>query len=84
MRKSLLIISAILMMALSTLFVELSGAGITHAVVYDLQGRIVADMSNAGGRSTATVNVQSIPAGVYLLRVTDTEGREYHRKVVKR
>jgi len=67
------------------LTVELSnGAGITHAVVYDLQGRIVADMSNAGGRSTATVNVHSIPAGVYLLRVTDTDGKEYHQKIVKK
>jgi len=66
------------------LFVELSGAGITHAVVYDLQGRIVADMSNAGGRFTATVNVHSIPAGVYLLRVTDTDGKEYHQKIVKK
>jgi hypothetical protein len=52
--------------------------------VYDLQGRIVADMSNAGGRSTATVNVRNVPAGVYLLRVTDTDGKEYHRKIVKK
>ena len=66
------------------LYVELSGAGIANAVLYDLQGRIVADAANAGGRSTATVNVHSIPAGVYLLRVTDTDGKEYHRKIVKK
>jgi len=56
----------------------------TRIEVYDLQGRIVADMSNAGGHPTATVNVSSIPAGVYVLRVTDTEGREYHQKIVKK
>ena len=67
------------------LTVELSnGAGIANAVLYDLQGRIVADMSNAGGHPTATVNVRNVPAGVYLLRVTDTDGKEYHQKIVKK
>ena len=30
----------------------------------------------------ATLNVRNVPAGVYVLRVTDTNGKEYHRKVV--
>ena len=30
---------------------------------------------------TATINMRSIPAGMYLLRVTDREGKEYGRKV---
>ena len=34
--------------------------------------------------TTATLSLKSVPAGVYLLRVTDTEGREYHRKIVKK
>ena len=66
------------------LYVELSGAGIANAVLYDLQGRIVADAANAVGRTTTTINVHSVPASVYLLRVTDTDGNEYHRKIVKK
>jgi photosystem II stability/assembly factor-like uncharacterized protein len=68
------------------LSVELSnGAEIANAVLYDMQGRIVETRHGAslqGG--TATLSLNSVPAGVYVLRVTDTEGREYHRKVVKR
>ena len=64
------------------LYVELSGAGIANAVLHDLQGRIVADAANAVGRTTTSMNVRSVPAGVYLLRVTDTDGKEYHRKIV--
>ncbi len=68
------------------LFVELSGAGIQSAALFDLQGRVVtnAGVCDTPQRGTATMNLRSIPAGVYLLRVTDTEGREYHQKIVKR
>ncbi len=31
-----------------------------------------------------TVNVRNVPAGVYLLRVRDAEGKEYMRKIVKK
>ena len=68
------------------LSVELSnGAGIANAVLYDLQGRVVetrCSTSLQGG--IATLSLNSIPAGVYVLRVTDTEGREYHQKIVKK
>lgn len=33
---------------------------------------------------TAILNVNSLPAGVYLLCVTDTDGYEYHQKIVKK
>ena len=33
---------------------------------------------------TATVNLRNVPAGVYLLRVRDAEGKEYMRKIVKK
>ena len=68
------------------LFVELSGAGIQSAALFDLQGRVVtnAGVCDTPQRGTATMNLRSIPAGVYLLRVTDTEGREYHQKIVKK
>ena len=64
------------------LYVELSGAGIQSVGLYDLQGRVVADVTNTDGRPAATVNVRNVPAGVYVLRVTDVNGREYHQKVV--
>ena len=33
---------------------------------------------------TATLNMHNITAGVYLLCVTDTDGKEYRQKVVRR
>ena len=67
------------------LYIELTGAGIATVALYDLQGRAVETLRAAslqGG--TATLNMHNIPAGVYVLHVTDTEGREYLRKVVRR
>jgi hypothetical protein len=34
--------------------------------------------------ATATLDAKSLPAGVYVLRVTDADGREYQRKVVRK
>ena len=68
------------------LFIELhGGAEIANVALYDLQGRIVTgvfDTPQRGG--TATITVKSIPAGVYVLRVTDVDGKEYHRKIVRK
>ena len=53
--------------------------------LYDLQGRVVGANNYSplqGG--TATVNMRDVPAGVYLLRVTDAEGNTYNRKVVRK
>ena len=67
------------------LYVELSGVGIANSVLYDLQGRVVgANNYSPLQGTTVTLSLKSVPAGVYLLRVTDTEGREYHRKIVKK
>ena len=64
--------------------VELNGgAGIANIALYDLQGRIVVMNDDSPLQATVTSNVQNLPAGVYLLSVTDSEGNEYHRKVVK-
>ena len=68
------------------LFIELrGGAGIANIGLYDLQGRAVGTrfIASATGAS-ATVNMRDIPAGVYVLRVTDADGKEYHRKIVKK
>ncbi|MBR3558035.1 MAG: T9SS type A sorting domain-containing protein [Bacteroidales bacterium] len=46
------------------------------------KGRAVRTRFIASANSqTATVDVRNVPAGVYLLRVTDREGKEYGRKV---
>ena len=64
------------------LYVELSGAGIANITLYDLQGRAVGANHDSPLQGIATLNVRNVPAGVYVLRVTDTNGKEYHRKVV--
>ena len=76
------------------LFVELRGAEIARVALYDLQGRMVTGTGAHAGApqpagapqqgTTATVNLRNVPAGVYLLRVTDADGKEYHQKIVKR
>jgi len=66
------------------LYIELSGAGIFNVTLYDLQGRVVETLRATSLQGAATINVRNVPAGVYLLRVTDTEGRPYARKVTIR
>ena len=68
------------------LFVEMDGGTeIANAVLYDLQGRVVETLRATSLQDeTATLNVKSLPAGIYLLRVTDTEGNGYHHKIVKK
>ncbi|MCR4878221.1 MAG: S8 family peptidase [Bacteroidales bacterium] len=71
------------------LHIELSGGGgIASVALYDLQGRVVTGAGAHAGTpqqdETATVNLRSVPAGVYLLRVRDAEGKEYMRKIVKK
>ena len=68
------------------LFVELiGGVGIANIALYDLQGRVIETCPGASLRGgTATINVKSIPAGVYVLRVMDGDGKEYHQKIVRK
>ena len=71
------------------LHIELSGGGgIASVALYDLQGRVVTGAGAHAGTpqqgGTATVNLRNVPAGVYLLRVRDAEGKEYMRKIVKK
>ena len=68
------------------LYIELSGAGIATVALYDLQGRMVTGTHTGAPQQggTATVNLRNVPAGVYVLRVTDAEGKEYRQKVVRR
>jgi len=67
------------------LYIELSGMEIANVALYDLQGRIVgANNYSPLQGTTATLSLKSVPSGVYLLRVTDTNGREHHQKIVKK
>ena len=68
------------------LFIELrGGAEIANVALYDLQGRMVTGVCDTPQRGgTATITVKSIPAGVYVLRVTDADGKEYHQKIVRK
>ena len=65
------------------LYIELTGAGIANVALYDLQGRAVYSQ-NSSNSPVATINMQNIPAGVYVLHVTDGDGKEYRQKVVRR
>lgn len=61
------------------LFVERKGgAEISHIALYDLQGRAV------GASDRSPVGIGHLPSGLYLVRVTDSEGRECIQKVVVR
>ena len=67
------------------LHIELSVAEIANVALYDLQGRVVETRHGTSLQGeTATVNLQNVPAGVYLLRVRDAEGKKYMRKIVKK
>jgi len=68
------------------LHIELSGGEIANVALYDLQGRMMSGVHAGTPQqgATATMNMRNVPAGVYLLRVTDADGKEYHRKIVKR
>jgi hypothetical protein len=50
--------------------------------LFDVYGKLV--RTETVTDSPARVNVSDLRAGVYLLRVTDADGKEYHQKIVKR
>ncbi|MDY6347675.1 MAG: S8 family peptidase [Bacteroidales bacterium] len=55
------------------------GDEILSAVLLDSQGRMVGKAIN-----NATIETGSLCAGVYILRVTGTCGKVYHRKIIKK
>ena len=66
------------------LFVELAGAEIANIVLYDLQGRVVETLRATSLQgATTTINLKSVPAGVYVLRVTDENNHTYHQRIIK-
>lgn len=55
------------------MFFDASPIAITFAVEPSYYG---------GSTTSATLTLKSVPAGVYVLRVTDTNGCQYQRKIV--
>jgi len=81
--------------ATETVFVASDGGvEIDNIILYDLQGRVVLGVGNQGVgnqgvcdtplRDGTSLNVKSLPAGIYLLRVTDVDGNVYHHKIMKK
>lgn len=61
------------------LFVEMKGgAEIFNIVMYDMQGRAVVNSDRS------PVGISHFPSGIYLVRVLDSDSREYIQKVVVR
>ncbi len=61
---------------------NLAGANIANVVIFDILGKQVF-AGNYDGLSTVDVNVASFNSGVYMVRVTNTEGSSSAIKVVK-
>lgn len=61
---------------------KLSGVSIASVVVYDVLGKQVA-ASNYDGLNVVDINIASLNAGVYMVKVTNTQGNTSTIKVVK-
>ena len=56
--------------------------GMRTVEVFDVYGKLVHTENVTD--NPARVNVSDLRAGVYILRVTDADGHEYHQKIVKK
>lgn len=61
---------------------EISGANIANVAVYDILGKEVIN-SNFGSLNTVNINLGSLNAGVYMVKVTNAAGAASTTKVVK-
>jgi hypothetical protein len=61
--------------------VSITGIDLKQAEVFNMLGQCVAATQGEGER--LTVDISSLPAGVYFINVTDEEGRKCVRKVIK-
>ena len=60
------------------LHIELSDTEIATVALYDLQGRLVYSPNSPN----SPINLRNVPAGVYILRVTDAQNRQFHHKII--
>ena len=65
----------------TTGMVSVSGVNLRQAEVYNALGQLVATATGNG--SQITVDLNGLPAGLYFVNITDSDGRMCVRKVVK-
>ncbi len=63
----------------TTGFFKLQGVDATRVLVFDQLGRQVAQFN----QTNQEMDIQALPAGVYVLRIEDTDGQVYSARVVK-
>ena len=61
--------------------VTVAGTNLSQAMVVNSLGQCVATAQGEGG--SLTVDISGLPAGIYFVNITDSEGRKCVRKVVK-
>ena len=64
-------------------FCRLSGGGATleDAMLYDLLGESLSVQVNKGSDNTLSLSVKDVSAGIYIVRVTDVNGKSYQQKI---
>lgn len=65
----------------TTNLVTITGKDLKRAEVFNTLGQRVATAKGEGKRMT--VDIGNLPAGVYFVNITDSEGRKCVKKVVK-
>jgi hypothetical protein len=60
----------------------ISDKELKEALLYDLSGRFILSQPIASGK--ATLNIDQLNPGIYLIKATDKGGRVYQKKVVKK
>ncbi len=64
-------------------YIEVVYPEITELHVYDLQGRLLQQLNYLNRENKVLLSIQSIPAGVYLLKVMSKNGQEVAKLLVK-
>jgi hypothetical protein len=57
------------------------GVALSDVVLYNMLGKIVSVPVNKGNDNTITLTVRDISEGMYIVRVTDANGRSYQQKI---
>ncbi|WP_276135182.1 T9SS type A sorting domain-containing protein [Polluticoccus soli] len=56
---------------------------ITRVTIISISGQVVRDISYEGGKQNPSINMSKIPAGNYMIKVQDNEGRSGIEQIVK-
>ncbi|MBR4134840.1 MAG: T9SS type A sorting domain-containing protein, partial [Bacteroidales bacterium] len=66
-----------------TIYVELSAADIQYITIFNLQGEVMKYISTPQGKNSF-ISIKDLPSGIYMIRVTGSNGHIYHHKLIKR